>query len=633
MGKINENDLVKQLEAEKLITETLTVDENDEVIVALETKLNSSTGRLEAYVLESALFGALSFSGFLQIMATELISFSDLENFAAYIFQTAQGIIHLDNATIQAGIVGLSNKTSLFCLVSVESLICSIFFLAVIASRLRFSDIADQVRTSINLAKAYNAKEEILHDEQEMTGKKIGGRLDLLTAKVNAQLHQASIVLEEISPVMKYMEYFRNAGILVFLVILVSSSLFITSTLGWVFLVLILFTYFYFNRAAINLTFKTWFLSFRIQFVKQGYWLFALALLPQVLAYVLRIFFQVRQTDHLFSFGLLLIGLYVFAWLILAAHVDERFGEIEMDLKKQGRWKIVKNTLAVVILIFQIGLAFKYEHFTGANEMLILSTGALAWLMYFVGYYLTKTRLLGILCGIIFGSCSMGIMFKIQHWDGANVMVLIASTAFIIFIPFIVWKRKLFHWLFIRFCLVGFIFSLWYNPLLSRVSISLDMAYAHATTQVFEQVEIMSKAYSENFLKPDLKALDEIVVKTDWYINQYGTRLGFTNVYRKLSIEYWRTCREILNDSLKKNNVAFLELGLKAAQANMRIIKLFAHEEFYIEGGDFLQESDILLAMGKNEEAIQSLQNFLTENLPEKMKEAIRKRIIELRAK
>ncbi|HCW07735.1 MAG TPA: hypothetical protein DGG95_10275 [Cytophagales bacterium] len=165
MGRIQENDLVKQLEEKKLNTALLNVDENDEYIVWLETKLNSSTSRLEAYVLESALFGALTFSGFLQIMATDLVSFKDLENFASYIFTTSQAFINLDWNQLEVGVAGLNSKVSLFCLISLESLICSIFFLAVIASRLKLSDIADRVRTSINLAKAYNAKEEAFQEE------------------------------------------------------------------------------------------------------------------------------------------------------------------------------------------------------------------------------------------------------------------------------------------------------------------------------------------------------------------------------------------------------------------------------------------------------------------------------------
>lgn len=503
VGRIEENNLVKQLEIKKINTASLNVDENDEYIVALETKLNSSTSRLEAYVLESALFGALSFSGFLQIMATDLVSFKDLENFASYIFATAQSFIHFDWTQYDAGIAGLSNKVSLFCLVSVESLICSIFFLAVIASRLRFSDIADKVRTSINLAKAYNAKEEGFLEEKQVEGKK-GERLEVLTAKVNEQLHEAALILEEISPVMAYMEYFRNAGILVFLVILISSSLFITGVLGWTFLALVLATYFYFNRTGINNKFKALFLNFRIQFIKMGYWLFGLAFLPQVLAYILRIGFHVRETDPLIALSYLLIGLYVFAWLILAAHVDEQFGEIESlqnNQSRQSRWKFIKNTMAVLVLLFGIAMAFKNLHLDGANVMILISLTSLSLLMYFVGYYLTKVRWLGILCGVIMGMASVGITFKVLHLAGGNEMMFLAFYSFLVFIPYVFWKRKNFHMLLVRFCLVGFLMSLWYTPIFRKVRLSLEAAYEHETFKVGQILKVVTLNDLDLFLK------------------------------------------------------------------------------------------------------------------------------------
>lgn len=636
VGKIQENELVKQLDSKIWDTQTLNVDENDEVIVALETKLNSSTSRLEAYVLESALFGALSFSGFLQIMATDLVSFKDLEDFATYIFSTAQAFIHFDWDAFNVSVAGLSNKKSLFCLVSVESLICSIFFLAVIASRLRFSDIADKVRTAINLAKAYNVKEEALHDEQEITGKKIN-RLQTLTAKVNAQLHQASFVLEEITPVMQYMQYFRNAGILAFLVILISSSLFITSVLGWTFFVLVLATYFYFNRASINQQFKALFLSFRIQFVKQGYWLFGLAFLPQVLGYVLRIFFHVQGTTVLIALSYFLIGLYIFAWLILAAHVDEQFGEIEptqQDLSRQSRWRIVKNTMAVLILIYATGMAFKQLQLMGADEMMIISLCALAMLMYFVGYYLTKVRWLGIICGGIIAMGSIGILFKTLHLTGADAMLLEAFIAFAVFIPIIIWKRKNFHQLLVRFCVIGFAISIWYSPVFSRMPMRLQAAYAHETLDTSEILSVMEANYSESFFSEN--ELEAAISKSDWYIDKYGTGFGFTDVYRGMTNRYWEFGSDVLrpNGETGKIDSVLLPLALKAARQETKILKLFNYQDLprFVTDPDlplkhFEMEANVLLAMGKKEEAIESLENIIRSNSPENIKESLRLRI------
>ncbi|MEJ0031318.1 MAG: hypothetical protein WDO15_13505 [Bacteroidota bacterium] len=100
VGKIDESS-IEQLIGTDDAKEEYDYDRNDEEIVQLETKLNSFTGRLEAYVLESALFGALTFSGFLQIMASDLVSFTDLENFAGYIFQTSSALMYFDAGSVR----------------------------------------------------------------------------------------------------------------------------------------------------------------------------------------------------------------------------------------------------------------------------------------------------------------------------------------------------------------------------------------------------------------------------------------------------------------------------------------------------------------------------------------------------
>ena len=65
----------------------------------------------------------------------------------------------------QVVISHLMEKKSLFSLVSVETLLCSLFFLMVIAARLRFSNIIDRVNRALNIAKAYNQKEELLYEK------------------------------------------------------------------------------------------------------------------------------------------------------------------------------------------------------------------------------------------------------------------------------------------------------------------------------------------------------------------------------------------------------------------------------------------------------------------------------------
>ncbi len=69
---------------------------NDEEIVNLEVKLRSVNERMNAYVLEATLFGALAFSGFLQIVASEVFTIADIKQFTVSLFQLFHGVVHFD---------------------------------------------------------------------------------------------------------------------------------------------------------------------------------------------------------------------------------------------------------------------------------------------------------------------------------------------------------------------------------------------------------------------------------------------------------------------------------------------------------------------------------------------------------
>ncbi|HCW07734.1 MAG TPA: hypothetical protein DGG95_10270 [Cytophagales bacterium] len=441
-----------------------------------------------------------------------------------------------------------------------------------------------------------------------------------------------TLVLEEINPVMQYMEYFRNAGIFIFLVILISSSLFITGVLAWVFLALVIATYFYFNRVAINNKFKALFLNFRIQFIKRGYWLFGLALLPQILAYVLRIGFHVRiATLNLIGLSYVLTALYIFTWLILAAHVDEQFGEIEsgQNPSRQSRWKLIKNIMAVLILLLGLAMTFKLFHWEGANEMIMMGLAPIAFLMYFVGYYLTKVRWLGILCGGVIANASIGTLFKIMHWPGADDMVYMALFSFLIFIPIVMWKRKLFHMLLIRFCIAGFLISLWFSHFNLQAPTRLELAYEHETMNVGQLLPLCDFDLIDEISKEGEKVLDKRIEQMDSYLKQYGTRFGWTRIHRTFLANYELFASEVLGYRRNpKVDSASLPLALKAIQAENKITDLFENETPDFVNYDL--EGIILLTMGKKDEAIASFNKKLSLNIDEAWKTRIRKRIKEI---
>lgn len=623
VGRINENDLVR-LVAQAPERRAHDFDQNDEEIVEIETKLNSFTSRLDAYVLESALFGALTFSGFLQIMASDLVSFSDLENFSRYIFDTARAALYLDSAAFYTGLANLSNKVSLLCLVSVESLICSGFFLAVIASRLRFSDVADRVTSSLNVAKTYNSKEEALLAEHEVIERR-PGRLQDLTRKVAEQITIASEALDKVNPVMMYMRYFRNAGILVFVVILISSTLFITGVLGWAFIAVVAATYAYFNFGRLTNSARALYLELRIKFTSRAGLSLAIASLPLFLSPFFSGTSYWKVAQLLLALGYVTLALYAFMWLLLAAHVDEDFGDIEKfdkkDISRASRWQFVKNIFAVALLIFGFGLAFKELHLRGADELILITLMVMSILAYFFGYYLSKIRWLGVVCGVLLAICCDGILFKILHLSGANEMLYIGATGLVVQIPIILIKRRSVHRLFLR--LLGAV-ALVVFMIASDLLFRLEVMTSHRTFNIAPIADVLRENMAEEIIK-DPSRINDAVKRANWYIDTYQAAPGYTAVYRGLVRNYDNLTEYVL---FQKGDSTMIRSAILAARESDRIKWMFKYDPDIFDPSDSMTESELLLLLGKKEQALKSLETILGQTQSAEFKKTIADRII-----
>ncbi|GEM_PF-2092788 len=280
------------------------VDLNDIALVELEGDEKNLVNRVDAYVLESVMFGALTFSGFLTLIAIDpetfdiaqirlfghgLISFlrdlvvfefSAAESYGIFVsapkpplpfMEMDSSTIHLVNEIaidwndemkmqIQEAVQGtqqliaelhtsthFTHAQNLLIWLMLETLISSSFFLLVIASRLRFTQLIEKIDNAINLAKTYNTKEEevyMLHlqFEKNRTYRK---RLESLSARIEKQVRVAQELLLEVRPVVAYMSLFRNLGVLMFLVIIITSLIFFDFRIALFFGFLCLMVYAY----------------------------------------------------------------------------------------------------------------------------------------------------------------------------------------------------------------------------------------------------------------------------------------------------------------------------------------------------------------------------------------------------
>lgn len=616
LGRLQENDLVLQLNRDQVTHRELDRDQNDEVLVGLETRLNSLTGRLEAYVLESALFGALTFSGFLQIMSSELVTFQSLERFADSVFSMSRSFVQLDTVGLSKGLLSLNSKEMLFCLISVESLICSVLFLGVIATRLRFSNVADRVREALNLAKAYNEKEEAAFDH----GTPSQDRHVQLTERVNAQLRSTERSMEELEPVMAYMQYFRNGGILTFLVILLSSTLFITGVLGWTFLILVAATLGYFNWEQIQVNGRALALKLRIAFMSGSLGFFGLSLVPFVIGFILENVFFIKS-EWLFALGWLLLGLYLFGWLLLGTHVDKEFGDIgdrdsETRLK---RWRVVKAVMAFVSFTLGLGMAFKQLHLDGANALVMLSNIIFSCQLFVVGYYLSKKWWMGVMGGYLLATTFIGALFKILHFPGAQEMLSIGLVINSVLIPLLYWQRKRFHFLFIRIVFVGWFLS---AMLYFRLYSTAELMVSHRTwsLSMIRDVEISTETN-----------VDTSLAAMDLYIRRYGTKFGYNSVYKTVMASYYNGIHDMVSQAKVKNDTLLIRNALDIARMGERIEALFSYDPDYINVDLIGMEAGVWLDFNNPEKAIESLERILANHPPASVAEQVRGRIEQIR--
>lgn len=213
------------------------IDENDLEIVRLETDKISLTQRVDTYTLESTLFGALSFSGFVTIIASDKAVLIGVRELITNLTEIAQMILRFDFTNFGQPIAGMGTEMALIAGIAVETLICSMFFLSVIVSRLRFNDVLKRVDYAVRIASSYNDKEEEVynfvlqgHDEA-----KVRHRLQTLKHKISVAVYHAEESFRDLRPIVNYMRVFRNLGLISFLLILITGALWVSPILAVLF--------------------------------------------------------------------------------------------------------------------------------------------------------------------------------------------------------------------------------------------------------------------------------------------------------------------------------------------------------------------------------------------------------------
>jgi hypothetical protein len=205
------------------------VDVNDSAIIELEGELKNLSNRVEAYILESVMFGALTFSGFLTLLASDdsRLNYADMQAFGIIFKKFLLDLLVLELNLSEAYDI-FTTMQFLVIWIMFLTLICSMFFLFVIASRIKFTSVIEKVDNAIRLARAFNTKEEevyVLHLQFENIPR-FKQRLEQLSQRIEQQMKVANALIVQVKPVVYYMGLFRNLGVFLFLVIIIISLLF-----------------------------------------------------------------------------------------------------------------------------------------------------------------------------------------------------------------------------------------------------------------------------------------------------------------------------------------------------------------------------------------------------------------------
>ena len=376
-----------------------------------------------------------------------------------------------------------------------------------------------------------------------------------------------------------------------------------------------------------------------------------MAVVSLVLAFFLRIQLQWDSTDFLLILGIVLLGLASYVWILFNPGLDQTYGEVESkktDNPQKSRWKIVRNFYGSSILVLALGISFKILHLTGANELLMLSFIALAILSYFLAYYLSKNGWLIFVIGSAFAMTMMGILFRILFLSGGKEILIGALILLVILFFFIIFKRKSFHRLLVKLYFVVLFLNIFFQPTgYGRPSLygKLSLAYTHKTF-IVDEIVLMLQETNVFLLDKDSKsrvvAFNKSVQRSNWYTARYGNKLGRTRTHSVMAYAYANVAQSILDSVTRKNEISpdqekqkLLEVGWIAAHQANKISALFNFEFGSPEEikANIRLEADILVALGKNEEAIQALRKIVQSNPPADIKESVEKKIKQLSSK
>jgi len=406
----------------------LNSNQNDEEIINLEVNLKAENERMDAYVIEAALFGALAFSGFIQIVASKDFSVEFIENFNRHGFLILKGMVNPGTQYVQESYNFIFSNNGLMMVLCYQTLFCSVFFLSVIGSRLRYSKLTDYVDRYLHLAKAFNEKEDfLLHKENINTED-----ATIYNTKIKHLLREGYKKQDEIFPIMEFMQFFRTLGISMFFTVIVTSGLFISIWLSIILFFVSILSMVYFRFGKVKTAIKSFYISMQEFYYRVDKPVHYICWSIIVLALVMRTF-RVAGGGPIMALGFMFLFIHYLLNLFIPIEFDYDVKKSEDAFGSYATFqKLLVYLFKMALAVFFLGYMFKAMHWPGAGPMLITSIIMLCVYFLIVKKVPQGPTWLGYLLGISISLTFIAILFKRMHWPGAGFIIYVSVPLMLI---------------------------------------------------------------------------------------------------------------------------------------------------------------------------------------------------------
>lgn len=212
-------------------------DVNDSHIIKVGSEFHSMISNVEAYTLESTLFGGLAFSAFITLITQNPIVLTYSQNFLINIGLLFNQIFALKFPIDAKILSSFIYSESLFATLSVLCLLTSLFFVLVIISKVRFHSLEKHARVLVDQTKYF------IDQENNPSGdgfSSINDQLDYLHNRISMNFDSVEKSFTELKGIVHFMNTFRWLGLISFLGLIVISGLLLSTVFGLIIFFVIL---------------------------------------------------------------------------------------------------------------------------------------------------------------------------------------------------------------------------------------------------------------------------------------------------------------------------------------------------------------------------------------------------------